>query len=88
MKITLSPRAEKQLRKLGKVDQLAIANKIRKLAEGTRQAGVGKLKGYRNIFRVRLDSYRIVYRQTRDQLYIILIGQRQEIYKLVKRLMS
>lgn len=87
MSITLSPRAEKQLRKLSKVNQIIIAQKIRTLASGQSSGKKESLRGYKQIFRVRVGDYRIVYRETSGKIYIILIGHRREIYKLVDRLL-
>lgn len=86
MNITISPRAEKELRKIGKMDQIALAKKIRALTSP--ESGEEKLKGYVAIFRVRVGTYRIVFRKTKDEIYIILIGHRKEIYQKVKQLLG
>lgn len=88
MKIILSPRAEKQLRKLSKVNQIIIANKIRSISKSAEVPGEKRLKEYKNIYRVRIGDYRIVYKKTTKELYIILIGHRKDIYKIVKRLLA
>ena len=87
MKITLSPRAEKQLRKLPKFDSLAIAQKIRNLPD-IKVSNIEKLSGFSDIFRIRVGNYRIVYKKSTNSIYIILIGHRRDIYKLVKELLS
>jgi mRNA interferase RelE/StbE len=79
MKITISPRAEKQLRKLPKFDQIAIAQKIRNLPQPN-ISREEKLSGYPRAYRVRVGNYRIVYRKT-DFIYIVLIGHRRDIYR-------
>lgn len=86
MKIIISPRAEKELKKFVKIDQIAITRKIRRLAE-TQVTQVEKLKGLFNIYRVRVGNYRIVYKKTTDKIYIILIGHRKDIYQILKRLL-
>mgnify|MGYP001056634267 CR=1 FL=1 len=86
MKIILSPRAEKSFRKLPKTTQIIIARKIGQIGDSKEVSGEEKLKGYKNIYRVRLGDYRIVYRKILQELYIILIGQRKDIYKLLDRL--
>lgn len=88
MKLTISPRAEKQLRKLSKLDQIAVAQKIRGIAQDTALVGEEKLKGFQSIFRVRIGDYRIVYRRMHQETYVILIGHRRDIYKLLKRLLG
>ncbi len=86
MKIVLSPRAEKVLRKLPKIDQIAIARKIRLLPEIKSVQKEEKLKGFPNIYRVRIGNYRIVYRRVTQEIYIILIGHRKDIYDLLEQL--
>ena len=87
MKVVLSPRAEKQLKKLPKVDQIAVAKKIRLIRDEKAVAGEEKLKDFENIFRVRVGDYRIVYRRTRKEAYIVLIRHRKDVYRLVKQLL-
>lgn len=89
MKVIISPRAEKQLRKLPKIDQIAIANKIRSIRDISNTSfGEEKLSGFKNIFRVRIGDYRIVYKKTTGEIYIVLISHRRDIYQLVKQLFS
>jgi len=64
MKIIISPRAEKELKKITKIDQIAIARKIRLIKESPVILNEEKLSGYKNIYRVRIGEYRIVYRRT------------------------
>ena len=85
MIITISPRAEKELKKLSKIDQIAVAKKIRGLAI-LPILNEEKLSGYKNIFRVRVGNIRIVYRRTSQEIFIVLIAHRKEIYKLIKQL--
>lgn len=86
MRIILSPRAEKQLRKLTKINQIIIARKIRSIS--TQSTGEQEqLRGFKQIFRIRIGDYRIVYRKKREEIYVILIGHRREIYKLLDRLL-
>ncbi|NCN22064.1 hypothetical protein AUJ27_00880 [Candidatus Falkowbacteria bacterium CG1_02_37_44] len=83
MKIIISPRAEKELKKITKIDQIAIARKIRLIKESPVILNEEKLSGYKNIYRVRIGEYRIVYRRTVKEIYIVLIGHRKDIYRLV-----
>ena len=84
MKILLSSRAEKELRSLPKMDQIAVAKKIRLLTGKT--GNDEKLKGIINIFRVRVGNYRIVYKQSSQEIYIVLISHRKDVYTLLRRL--
>ena len=83
MRIVISPRAEKELKKIPIIYQIAIVKKIRSL---TVQLNKEKLTGYKDIFRVRVGHYRIVYRERKDEIYIILIGHRRDIYRLLTQL--
>lgn len=86
MDIIVSHRAEKELRKIGKIDQIAIVKKINDLFSPHLIAE--KLKGYTDMFRVRVGSYRIVYRKSKNHVYIVLIGHRKDIYQKVQHLLT
>lgn len=88
MTVVLSPRAEKHLRKLPKIAQIAVARKIRSLRDFSIVSGEEKLAGYHSIFRVRVGDYRMVYRKTTPELYIILIHHRRDIYRLLRQLLG
>ncbi len=83
MKIVISPKAEKQLKKLSKVDQIIIARKIRSLPEivESQNQNLKKLRGYRNIFRLRVGVMRIVFKNSLREIYIVSIGHRKDVYK-------
>jgi mRNA interferase RelE/StbE len=88
MKIILSPRAEKELRKLSKLNQIAVAKKIRLAGNGLLSKEEEKLRGYKKIYRIRVGDNRIVYRRFEDEMYIILIGHRKDVYKIAGRLLD
>lgn len=85
MKIVISPRAEKDLKRLPKIGQIAVVRKIQQLGEG-KIVQEEKLSGFPNIFRVRVGDFRIVFRRTPAEIYLILIGHRKDVYDLLKRL--
>ena len=87
MKVILSPKAEKQLKKISKVNQIAVVNKIRTLRDSNDFHGE-KLKGYSNVFRIRVGDFRIVFKKTQKEIYIVLIGHRKDIYELVNQVFS
>ena len=87
MRIIFSTQAEKELRRLPKLDQIAISQKIRML-ENISLVGEEKLKGYKNIFRARVGDYRIVYRRKIEEIYIVLIGYRKDIYRILDKLLK
>ncbi len=85
MKIKILSKAAKKLKKLPKLDQIAIARKIRSLPSATQEE---RLKGYEQIFRVRVGDYRIVYKKTAEEIIIIIIGHRKEVYRLFRNLLK
>ncbi|MDO8571783.1 MAG: type II toxin-antitoxin system RelE/ParE family toxin [bacterium] len=87
MSIIISPRAEKQLRKLPKFDQIAVIEKIRSLSTAATQKEE-KLSGYKDIFRVRVGDYRIVYRKASQSVYIVLIRHRRDVYRVLKNVLG
>lgn len=87
MKVIISPRAEKQFKKISKINQIAIAKKIRNFSKETQVQRVEKLERYKNIYRVRVGDFRIVYRKTKIEIYIVLISHRKDIYNLLRRLL-
>ena len=85
MKIKILPKAAKKLKKLPKLDQIAIGRKIRNLPTASQEE---KPKGYKDVFRTRVGDYRIVYKKTSKEIIIILIGHRKEVYKLLRKLFN
>ena len=86
MKVILSSQAEKELKKLSKINQIAIAKKIRGIRDSIKAEGEEKLKGFQDIFRIRVGDYRIVYRKSKNRVYIVLIRHRKDVYRLVRQL--
>jgi len=87
MKIIISPIAKKKLKKIPKLDQIAVGLKIRSINDSSSFFNEEKLSGFKNIYRVRVGDYRIVYRKTADEVYIVLIGHRKDIYQLIDQLL-
>jgi mRNA interferase RelE/StbE len=86
-RIELSPSAARALRKLAPEARRRIARKIDTLAEDPRPADTVKLEGESELYRVRVGDYRIVY-TVRDAVLLVLIvaiGNRADIYKLLRR---
>lgn len=82
MRIVISPRAERELKRIPKIHQIAVVKKIRSL-KSSYDLRKEKLAEYRDIYRVRVGQYRIVYRQRTDEIFIVLIGHRKDIYRLL-----
>ncbi len=87
MKLIISPRAEKELKKIPKIDQIAIAKKIRSIKNSSITIKKEKLADYKNIFKIRVGYYRIVYKKAAKEIYIILISHRKDIYRLINQLL-
>jgi len=82
-KLEISKSAEKQLKKINKIHQKRIVQSILKLAANPHPRGSKKLKGYSDIFRLRVGTCRIIYSIEDKKLTIIIlkIGHRKEVYR-------
>jgi mRNA interferase RelE/StbE len=74
---------DKDLRKLPKTHRKAVVQKIQTLADDPRPAGVVKLRGSDDLYRMRHTEYRIIYRLSDGELTVLVIkaGHRREIYR-------
>lgn len=82
--VGFKPAALRQLRKLDEDIQLAITEKVETLAENPRPEGCKKLKGEKDLYRIRLlKNYRVVYQIQDQQLVVtvIKVGHRRSIYR-------
>jgi mRNA interferase RelE/StbE len=77
--IVFDREAAKYFGKLPKEKQKRLAAGISKLPEGDTRL----LKGYRDLYRLRLGSFRVIYaiRNTELSIIILKIGSRGDIYK-------
>jgi mRNA interferase RelE/StbE len=81
--VEVAPAAERQIRKLEPTVRRRIFQKIEALKGNPRPAGVEKLSGSENLYRVRVGDYRIIY-EIEDKVTRVLVlkvGDRKEIYK-------
>jgi len=85
MKIRLSSRVTKFLKKTSKPNQLFLIQKLKNICNDS-EFKKARLKGHKNIYRVRVQDYRIVYKVSKREVYIVLVGHRKEIYKLLERM--
>lgn len=85
MRLIFSPLAEKQFKKLPKTIQILIAQKVRRMRKRN-YYGSSRMKGYKNVFKVRIGNYRIVYKKTANRIYVINLGHRKDVYRILKRL--
>ncbi len=82
-RIEVAATAEKQIRRLGKVDQVRVLRAIQALAVNPRPAGCRKLAGHDDVFRIRSGVYRVLYAVVDDRLIVIVlkVGHRKEVYR-------
>jgi mRNA interferase RelE/StbE len=85
-RIEVSATAEKQIRKLPRDDQIRVLRAVRPLATEPNPPGSRKVRGYDDVFRIRVGTYRILYRVHGKRLLIIIlkIGHRREIYRSLR----
>ena len=76
MEITYSKQAEKYLKKLHKPKREQLRAAIDKLPEGNTE----KLRGSKNIYRMKINDYRVIYSPNGDIIHISKIGSRGDIY--------
>lgn len=64
-----------------------IGNAINNLGDNPRPAGVVKVSGYSDLYRVRVGNYRIVYFIHDRQLHIVVVAAvvRGKAYEIVRR---
>jgi mRNA interferase RelE/StbE len=81
--ILMHPRARRELEKLPHAVGERIAIAIDALASDPRPAGVKKLQGDENLWRIRVGAYRIVYEIHDGRLIVLVvrIGDRKDIYR-------
>ena len=85
-RIEVSATAEKQLRKLRREDQIRVLRAIQPLATEPTPPGSRKIRGYDDVFRIRVGTHRVLYRVVGRRLLIIIlkIGHRREIYRSLR----
>lgn len=82
-RVTLSPMAARQLRKLDAPARRRIQAAVDLLAEQPRPPAATRLVGGAGEWRVRTGDYRIVYEIEDDHLLILVLrlGHRREVYE-------
>ena len=85
-RIEVSATAERQIRKLGREDQIRVLRAIQQLVTEATPPGSRKVRGYDDVFRIRVGLYRVLYRIEGRRLLIIIlkIGHRQDVYRSLR----
>ena len=82
-RLQLSPRANRDLKKLPTRVQERLKDYIDALAHAPRPSVVVKLEGEVNIYRIRVGDYRVLY-EVHDQIFVVIvlkIADRKEAYR-------
>jgi mRNA interferase RelE/StbE len=82
--ITFAQSARKELEQLDASVVRRIFPKIEALAQNPRPPGCRKLRGFENLWRIRIGNYRVVYQVSDEELVvdIVAIRHRSKAYKL------
>jgi mRNA interferase RelE/StbE len=84
-RVEIAPAARRRIKKLNKTAQERIISTIDALGEDPRSAGMKKLSGANDLYRVREGDYRIIY-QVRDAILLVLVvkvGHRKDVYRQI-----
>jgi len=81
--VFLKPAALRELRKLPEDIRRRVAARINALVGDPRPAGVERLQGGADLYRVRVGDYRIVYQAESKALVVLVvrIGYRRDVYR-------
>ena len=81
--VEISTTAEKQLRKLNRVELLRVVGAIQQLAHNPFPHGFRKLTGYDDLFRIRVGTFRVLYSVEKARLVVVVlkVGHRKDVYR-------
>ena len=81
--LEIKPSARKELEKLSDTLIVRMAPKIDGLAADPRPSGSRKLRGYKDIWRIRVGDYRVVYivDDDRKMVSVTRIAHRRDVYE-------
>ena len=81
--ITYKKSVEKDLRKVSKPHLKKIVQAIQQLAHNPKPATSTHLKGFSNVYRLRVGDYLIVYEINKGELAVLIVrvAHRREAYK-------
>lgn len=71
-RVEIAPAAQRQLRNLKKLAQKRILAGLEALAENPRPAGMKRLSGAQELYRIREGDYRIIY-QIQEEVLLVLV---------------
>ena len=81
--VEIKPAARKELEALSDPVLARVIRKLESLADVPRPAGCKKLKGYKDMWRIRIGDWRVVYLidETVKLVSIMRIAHRREVYE-------
>jgi mRNA interferase RelE/StbE len=81
--VHFKPSAERRLRRLPLSVQRRIVGEAAALGKNPRPAGVVKLAGDDNLWRIRVGDYRVVYEIHDDRLIVLVlrVAHRKDVYR-------
>lgn len=81
--VEVKPAARKELEALSDPVLARVIRKLESLADVPRPAGCKKLKGYKDMWRIRIGDWRVVYfiDETVKLVSILRIAHRREVYE-------
>lgn len=82
MNVTITARAERELKRLDRPTKNRIVTAILNLASNPRPAGCLKVKSEEGVWRIRVGDWRIGYQidDASSEVIIIRVGHRREFY--------
>jgi len=82
--ITFARSARKELERLSANVVGQIFPKIEALAQNPRPPGCRKLRGFENLWRIRIGDYRVIYQVFEDEkvVDIVAVRHRSQVYRL------
>ena len=81
--IIIKPTAEKSLGRIPRPFRRRIIDALEELRVAPRPAGVVKLAGGENLWRIRIGDYRVVYEVHDDRLIVLVlrVAHRKDVYR-------
>jgi mRNA interferase RelE/StbE len=81
--IIIKPSAEKSLDNIPRPNRRRIADALEELRDNPRPAGVVKLAGTKDLWRIRIGNDRVVYEVHDDRLLVLVlrVAHRKDVYR-------
>jgi len=82
-RVEITASAEQALARLPKDDMSRVVRAITALATVPRPGGCRKLKGYEDVYRIRVGLYRVIYSIDDRRIIVVMLklGHRKDVYR-------